>query len=252
MNSPVLYLGDTSLMTAAAYLAGLIHARGWMFDYVSSDRFPAPELFDAPHRLYILSDYPAARLEPAIQQRMLEHVRLGAGLVMIGGWESFHGCGGDWDTTAVAEALPVEISGHDDRVHCDQPALLTCRTEHPILAGLPWHTRPPVIGGLNRFAPKPDATVLLEAQHFAVRADADGFVFEPCGRDSVLVVGQYGLGRTCALATDAAPHWVGGLVDWGTARVAARAPGAEAVEVGDCYARFFQQLLGWAGRLEPA
>lgn len=252
MNSTVLYMGDTNLSTAAAYLAGVIHVRGWTFDYVPSDCLPVAELFDLPHCLYILSDYPAARLETAFQRRMLEHVRLGAGLLMIGGWESFHGCGGDWDGTAVAEALPVEISSQDDRVHCDQPALLRRRAEHPILAGLPWSTRPPVIGGLNRFAPRSDATVLLEAQHFSVRSDADCFAFEPCGRDAVLAVGQYGQGRTAALATDVAPHWVGGLVDWGTSRVAARAPGAEAVEVGDCYARFFQQLLGWAGRLEPA
>ncbi len=37
-----------------------------------------------------------------------------------------------------------------------------------------------------------------------------------------LVVGQHGRGRTAALATDVAPHWVGGLVDWGDR---ARRPG---------------------------
>jgi uncharacterized membrane protein len=250
VSLPILYLGDTSLQTAAAYLAGLIHARGWLFDYVPSDCSATSDLLDSPRSLYILSDYPQARFEPELQQRMLEYVRRGAGLVMIGGWESYHGMGGDWDTSPVAEALPVQISSQDDRVHFDQPALLRCCDQHPILVGLPWQTRPPGIGGLNRFQPRLDATVLLEAQHFSVRAGSEGFLFEPSGRDTVLAVGQYGQGRTAALATDVAPHWVGGLVDWGTSRVAARAPGAEAIEVGDSYARFFQQLLAWAGRLD--
>ncbi len=250
MASPVLYLGDTSLQTAAAYLGGLICLRGWSFDYVPSDVSATPDLFASPRSLFILSDYPAARLDPDLQHRLIEQVRGGAGLLMLGGWESFHGCGGDWDKSLLAEALPVEIGGEDDRVNCDQPALLRPRTEHPVLAGLPWQTRPPAIGGLNRFRPRSDATVLLEAQHFSVRADSGGFRFEPGGTDTVLVVGRHGQGRTGALATDVAPHWVGGLVDWGTGRVSARAPGAEAVEVGDAYARFFQQLLAWAGRLE--
>jgi len=250
MSSEILYLGDTSLQTAASYLSGLIHQRGWSFEYVPSDRSATPDLFDSPRALFILSDYPAARLNSELQQRLLEHVSRGAGLLMFGGWESFHGCGGDWNTTPLAAALPVEICDADDRVNCDQPAILRRRMEHPILAGLPWETRPPAIGGLNRFVPRPDASVLLEVQHFSVRAEADGFRFDPRATDAALVVGRYGQGRTVALATDVAPHWVGGLVDWGTGRVAAQAPGAEAIEVGDLYARFFQQLLAWAGRLE--
>ena len=47
------------------------------------------------------------------------------------------------------------------------------------------------------------------------------------------MVGEFGRGRTAALATDVAPHWVGPLVDWGVPRVAAQAPQANAVEVGD-------------------
>lgn len=250
MNVPILYLGDTDLRTAASYLAGLIQAGRWAFDYVPSDHAANPALFDVPRHLYILSDYPAKYLEPALQRTLLDQVQQGAGLLMIGGWESYHGQGGDWDATPVSKALPVEISDRDDRVHFDQPALLRPCLDHPILEHLPWQTRPPGIGGLNRFRPRADATVLLQAQHFSVR-DADGeFQFQPCGRDDVLVVGRYGQGRTAALATDVAPHWVGGLVDWGAERFTACAPGAEAIEVGSDYARFFQQLLAWTGRLE--
>jgi hypothetical protein len=72
--------------------------------------------------------------------------------------------------------------------------------------------------------------------------------------DPMLVIGEHGSGRVACLATDAAPHWVGPLVDWGTdndppsggGRVACQAPGGNAVEVGVCYARFLTQLLTWA------
>jgi hypothetical protein len=58
-------------------------------------------------------------------------------------------------------------------------------------------------------------------------------------------VGQWEKGRTAALLTDVAPHWVGPFVDWGRPRVAAQAPEANAIEVGGDYAQFFRQLLEW-------
>ena len=65
----------------------------------------------------------------------------------------------------------------------------------------------------------------------------------------VLVVGSAGQGRTAAFASDVAPHWVGGFVDWGETRVAAQAPGGPAIEVGVAYSQFWKQLLAWTGRL---
>ena len=245
MSVSVLYLGDTSLQGAAAYLAGLIHHAGWALDYVPSHLPAEADLFDQPRSLFVLSDYPASRLSLALQQRLVQLVKAGAGLLMIGGWESFHGCGGDWDQTAVAAALPVDMSPTDDRVNCDQPALVRRLQGHPAVDGLPWDTRPPCIGGFNRFRPKADATVLLETQRFRPVRDGEDFRFQPAGRDPLLAVGTHGQGRVAALATDVAPHWVGGLVDWGQGRVTAQAPGAEAVEVGDLYAQFFRQLLAW-------
>ncbi len=61
----------------------------------------------------------------------------------------------------------------------------------------------------------------------------------------LLVIGDDAAVRTAAVATDVAPHWVGGFVDWGDGRVRAKAPGAEAIEVGDLYARFWQRLISW-------
>ena len=250
VSGSILYLGDTHLESAAAYLAGLMHRWGWTFDYVPSHEPLSPRLLDEPRALFVLSDYPAACLATSLQQRLIAQVVDGAGLVMIGGWESFHGCGGDWDGTSVAEALPVIMERRDDRINCDQPTLLCATGVHPVTQGLPWEAHPPLIGGLNRIQPKPDATTLLEAQRFRVSQQGGRFVFEPMNRYTVLVVGRHGRGRTAALATDVAPHWVGGLVDWGERRIRAQAPSAEAIEVGQWYEAFFHQLLRWVGQLD--
>lgn len=249
MANSILYLGDTHLRDAAAYLAGLMHGWGWNFDYVRSDESLSAEQLDPPQTLFIVSDYPAARMEAVVQRKLLEQVSAGAGLIMLGGWESFHGLGGDWDGTPIGDALPVVIGARDDRMNCDQPVLVRQLTDHPVVSGLPWDSRPPVIGGFNRFTAKPDATVLLEAVRFTARLSNDAFAFQPLDRHPLLVVGDFGVGRVAALATDVAPHWVGPLVDWGTPRVAAQAPDANGVEVGGDYARFLRQLLSWVGRL---
>jgi hypothetical protein len=128
VNLPILYLGDTNLQTAAAYLAGLIHIRGWPFDYVPSDCSASDELLDSPRSLYILSDYPAARFERRTTA---------ADAGICAPWS--RSCDDRWlgivprrrgrlGSSPVAEALPVEISSRDDRVHFDQPALLRCWT----------------------------------------------------------------------------------------------------------------------------
>jgi hypothetical protein len=248
MSASTLYLGDTNLTDAAAYLAGLMHSWSWAFDYVRSDQSLSLEMLETPRSLFVVSDYPAARMNAAAQERLLAQVAGGAGLIMIGGWESFHGLGGDWNGTAVGNALPVDIAVEDDRMNCDQPVLVRRVSDHPIVDGLPWVSRPPVIGGFNRFVAKADANVLLEAHRFAAREQAGHFGFEPLDRHPLLVVGEFGRGRTAAFATDVAPHWVGPLVDWGLPRVAAQGPQANAIEVGGHYATFLRQLLSWVGK----
>ena len=61
----------------------------------------------------------------------------------------------------------------------------------------------------------------------------------------LLAFGAFGKGKTAALTTDLAPHWVGGWVDWGTERLTAQAPGGNEVEVGQFYAQFISQLAGF-------
>ena len=252
MSESILYLGDTHLTDAAAYLAGLMHSWGWPFDYLRSDQPLAVEMLDTPRSLFVVSDYPAARMSDEVQQRLLAQVSGGAGLLMIGGWESYHGLGGDWDGTPVAEILPVEIENRDDRMNCDHPAFVRAEYYlHPITRGLPWDARPPLIGGYNRFVPRVQAETILHVARYSVSFNPATPAAEPVlvevGEDPLLVIGSYGQGRVAALATDVAPHWVGPLVDWGPERVQAQGPGAGAVEVGNLYAQFFRQLVGWTG-----
>ncbi|MBT8336784.1 MAG: hypothetical protein KJO11_09285 [Gemmatimonadetes bacterium] len=139
------------------------------------------------------------------------------------------------------------------------------RTDHPILAGLPF-ARPPSIGGYNRVRAKHGAKVLLSARCFAVevrrRDESSGlggddasdldYTFTPGERDPLLVVGHFGRGRVAAFTSDVAPHWVGGLVDWGPERVRAQAPGADEIEVGSHYAEFFTRLVRWTMGEDPS
>jgi len=80
-------------------------------------------------------------------------------------------------------------------------------------------------------------------------ASAVGFEFSRGKENPLLIVGRHGEGRTAALATDVAPHWVGGFVDWGDRRVTQPVAG-DAIEVGNWYAQFFRNLLVWTGKLE--
>ena len=258
MKNRILYAGDSDLRGPAAYLAGVLTHAGLPFDYVPSDTPLQLSMDGAAPSLYILSDYPARNLTDADFQRILLDVERGSGLLMIGGWESFHGAAGEYHRSPLAKMLPVHMQGSDDRVNAPHPCLVEKRTDHPILEGLPL-THPPCVGGYNRVQPKVEGDVLLCARHVAVDvrpcSDPTGagrgdrfdreYTFDVGERAPLLVVGHHGRGRTAAFTSDVAPHWVGGLVDWGPERVRAEAPGADEIEVGSLYAEFFTRLVRW-------
>lgn len=251
MTAPILYCGDTNLDGAASYLAGLMTHFGWTFDYIPSDRNITSSQLETRRSLIILSDYPASQFDLELQRIALSQVEAGTGLLMIGGWESFHGFGGNWDGTPLGDALPIVVGSEDDRVNFDQPTLLHPTDWSPQPWNLPWGDRPPAIGGLNQVYAKPDATVLLTATSFRPRyVNADDVDWSNvAGSYPALVTGACGQGKTAAFMSDVAPHWVGGFVDWGPSRVATQAPNAAAVEVGSDYALFWKHLLSSVGNL---
>jgi hypothetical protein len=243
----VCYLGDDHLAGAAAYLAGIMSHFGLGYDYVPSAESPPASFRTARYALYVVSDYPAARFSPEDMAHIRDCVAGGSGLLMIGGWDSFFGRAGEYHQSPLAKVLPVAMLAADDRRNCAQPCLVEKAAEHPILAGLPWET-PPGIGGYNILAPKPGTETLLRAVPFRVSASGGAFEFTPGGDTPLLVLGSFGQGRTAALATDVAPHWVGGWVDWGDRRIVQEVAGGS-IEVGNWYAEFFRNLLVWTGRL---
>jgi uncharacterized membrane protein len=269
MPSRICYLGDDHLQGAAAYLAGILKHHGLAFDYVPSAEAPPAGFDSRPYAVYVISDYPAPRLGHAALTQMAARVEQGAGLVMIGGWESFHGLQGGYDESPLAAVLPVTMQSCDDRRNFAQPCLIEKVADHEILAGLPWD-RPPGIGGVNVVTAKPEAETLLAAAEFSVVhakpiksfrlagkdtaaasfsvvSSGEAYKFIPTAAHPLLVVGRHGTGRTAALATDVAPHWVGGFVDWGDQRIV-QDVGGGMIEVGNWYARFFRNLVAWAGK----
>lgn len=248
MLSRICYLGDDTLQGAAGYLAGIMSHFGLGYEHVAGSDSPDAEFTSRQYALYVLSDYPSARFTREQMEHVVRSVRSGSGLVMLGGWESFFGRLGEYHESPLAEVLPVTMLRCDDRRNCAQPCLLWKIAEHPILEGLPWEI-PPGIGGFNAVTPTVDAKTLLNCVQFLVRCGKNEFEFVFGDVFPLLVVGERGSGRTTALATDAAPHWVGGLVDWGDRRIVEEVAGG-VVEFGNWYAEFFRNLLVWTGRLE--
>ena len=243
MSNSILYMGDDGLDGAASYLAGVLAHFGLPFDHVPGTE-PAAGVPLAGRRCVILSDYPASSWTGDGMAELASRVEAGCGLLMIGGWESFSGQNREYTDTSLADVLPGVMQRGDDRVNSAQPVLIRKVADHPTVNGLPWNT-PPGIGGYNRFSPKPGTETILEAQHVTVAESGGRYDFTLARTAPLLVVGRHGNGRTAALATDAAPHWVGGFVDWGEPRLDAAAPGAAPIQVGAWYARFFEALVRW-------
>jgi uncharacterized membrane protein len=158
---------------------------------------------------------------------------------MIGGWESFHGLIGGYQSSDLVPVLPVECLLQDDRLNWCQGLVPEVVSPHPILAGLPWD-EPPLVCGCNRVKAKPDARLLLALRKLQIK---NGNLSR--GKESLprLVLGTHGQRKTGAVTTDFAPHWVGGMVDWGAERVTAQAQGGKKVEVGNHYVAFIRNIL---------
>ncbi len=270
---PILYLGDDDITRAAIYLSGVLAHFEIPFERIDSTQTPGPDFTAKKYSLYILSDYPRKQFQAGQLEHIADAVRQGAGLLMIGGWESFHGKDGEYHDSPLVDVLPVKMSDRDDRRNSFQPLVVRRVREHEALQGLPWGGSPPTIGGYNAITPKPGSTVVLDAVRLDVRITDDEGEVADCRIDGVceidghqlvyrtaldlksgetmliseieavplLVLGVFGQGKTAAFATDVAPHWVGGLVDWGNHRIT-QTVGDGFIEVGNHYAQFLRNL----------
>lgn len=165
------------------------------------DQFDVVVISDIGSNSFLLPDETFLRSEKSPNRLGLvaDFVKRGGGLVMIGGYLSFTGIDGKarYGMSPLAEPLPVTLLPYDDRVERSEGVRVNvCEPGHPVLGGTPsdW----PELLGYNRLVAKPDATVVVWADE-----------------DPMLVVGEYGQGRTAAFASDLAPHWAPQeFLDW--------------------------------------
>lgn len=157
------------------------------------EAFDVVVLSDIGSNSFLLSDETFLRSErtPNKLGVLVEYVRGGGGLVMVGGYMSFTGIDGRarYGMSPLASVLPVTMLDHDDRIERPE-GVEACfdAPEHAVLGGTP--PRWPALLGYNRLVAKPDATVVARAEG-----------------DPLLVVGAAGRGRAVAFASDLAPHW---------------------------------------------
>lgn len=242
----ILYAGDGSSKGPARYLTSVMKSAGIDFTH-----FPPSKLHKIPsdpkqiskYDAVVLSDAPSSLLGKRKMISLKEYVEKGGGLGMIGGWGSFTGSHGNYKDTPIEEVLPVCCLPSDDRVNDSNGFKMIKKREHPILKGLPWSDAPTVCG-YNKVVPKDDSEVLLTLKRIiSLGKDRVEEIKLAEEEQPLLVVNDYSNGRTLALTTDVAPHWVGGMVDWGSDRIKINGS-----ELGNNYVQFLHNLLSWLAK----
>lgn len=239
----IAYLGDTKLEGAAAYLAGILTNNKIEFDY-----FPSAEIskdFNVDkYSLIILSDFHSNFLINNLINDIVKKIKGGTNLLMIGGWDSYSGIDAAFTNTTLEEVLPVILKKGDDRVNSYSPLVFkVLEKEHSIVKNLPWDDCP-YVGGLNIIEAKKDAKLIAVAEKVKLqRLEDNTYTAECIETYPMLVEGDYGKGKVICLATDVAPHWIGGMVDWGNKRVTMQAQDAYEIEIGNNYEQFFLQVV---------
>lgn len=239
MARRVLYLGDGTLSTSARYLAGVLTYYRIPFDHIPTHRRFTGKTLRRRYSLFILSDYPSQNLPRSIQNELVEKVREGAGLLMIGGWSSFTGLDGHYRHTPIGKILPVTLSPRDDRMNTEGGAIVYPKERHPALKSFSFRSAP-VIAGFNRVTARPSSKVILEAKKILPRYPKIALEKKSY---PLLIFSRYGKGKIAALTTDVAPHWVGSFVDWGRRRMKVKLSKEIQIEVGENYLRFLGQLI---------
>ena len=241
MGSRVLFLGEGSMDDSGRYLAAVLRWGGFDFDHVPDGSSIPREVLAKRYAAIVLSDYRHANFGKHSEQWLINHQQSGGGLAMIGGWASFTGLVGGYAGSRVEGVLPVKCLSRDDRENYASGAVVSRRRDHPILRGISFRV-PPVICGYHRATVRKGSLVLMECRrlNFSARKPKLGPPIP------LLVVNSNNhSGRVAAFLTDCAPHWAGGLIDWGTRRVRVQVGRRSSVEVSHTYLKFFSQLIAW-------
>jgi uncharacterized membrane protein len=226
----ILYCGDDEF--ASLYLLGTLPGLGHEAIYIpATGSFPG--VGDA--QVVILSDYPARQVSAHHAQEVAAWVHKGGRLIMLGGWESFNGFGHNYTGHALAPCLPVELDAQDDRRNVPQGLVIRKGPDYEGSDALHWDT-PPLICGYNHARARPGTRVLVDM----LPVTTDGSSIQLGEAMPLVVRWSWGDGLVTACLTDLAPHWCGGLVDWG----AGRQELTTGKEVGSDYPVFLDLLIG--------
>jgi uncharacterized membrane protein len=180
-----------------------------------------------------VSDYPARDMNGTTAAAIRKQVENGARFLMIGGWASFNAKGNNYYKHPLSEILPVILSDRDDRLNVPQGLVLFPDPDLQSQIFLNWN-EPPVICGYNQALPVDKAQVLVWMK--AIQTDGTRISLKK--PVPLVIKSRYGKGTVLACLTDLAPHWCGGLVDWGSKRLV-----LPHVEIGDMFLLFIQFLL---------
>ena len=226
----ILFLGETAGGSAEYVRDSLLEFKHVVTHVDSRSQLPP---IQKTYPAIIISDYSSSRINAPASKKIIESVEQGSRLVMIGGWESFNGKGQSYFNHPIAEILPVNLDRDDDRRNYPQGLILSPDPAVASLSKLDW-SHPPVICGYNHADPKPGSKVLVWMKPI----DSDGTTIAFGQAEPLVIRRSHSRGIVIACLTDLAPHWCGGLVDWGTRRLK-----LSHVEVGDLYPHFVQFLL---------
>ncbi len=178
--------------------------------------------------IYIIGDLDADAIGREQLQELAETISDGAGLVMLGGYHNFDA--GGYATSPLADVLPIKMDplrrmdirsdtkSSDVKRQISGPITIKRTRDHPItdLGGADvaetWRSLPELLGANRFLGPRvaPGTQVLLETTT----------------EEPLLVVGEYGRGRTAALAIDSTWQW------WRSGE-------------NEVYRRFWRQLALW-------
>lgn len=191
----------------AGHLLASLRNGGIEVDYMPSHevqvRFPKdPEtlkqydaivLSDVGSNTFLLQNdtFYSGKVVPNALEMIRQYVADGGGFMMIGGYLSFTGIEekANFRNTVIADILPVEMLGRDDRVETPEGVHpTTLIPDHPTVQGV--STDWPHFLGYNELIVKEGATEVAQINGHPL-----------------IVVGTYGQGKTAAFASDCAPHW---------------------------------------------
>ncbi len=228
----ILYAGDGEKEGAARYLLSVLKHLKSKVIHIPPKKVLSPSFLKEKFDVVILSDFPCKNLPPSSEDIIIKQVQDGTGLWMIGGWSSFKGLNGNWTGSKIESFLPVKCLPKDDRLNFSAGAWPQVKETHTILKQLSFLT-PPVICGINRVKVKKGSKTIWMAREVSKK------------EYPLLVIAEKENMRSAVLTTDLAPHWCGGLVDWGNRRQTLHWSKDISVEVGHYYIQLIKNLVEW-------